>query len=51
MLPTGLPDGAEAVVFVHGNSGPADDWRELLTRAVELGRAIAPDMPGMAIGC
>jgi len=37
---------AEAVVFVHGNPGPADDWRDLLARAGELGRAIAPDMPG-----
>src|SRR5262249_21707913 len=42
----GPPDGAEAIVFVHGNPGPADDWRELLTRAGGLGRAIAPDMPG-----
>ena len=45
-LTAGPPDGAEAVVFVHGNPGPADDWRDLLTRAGELGRAIAPDMPG-----
>jgi pimeloyl-ACP methyl ester carboxylesterase len=34
------------VVFVHGNPGPADDWRDLLARAGELGRAVAPDMPG-----
>ena len=46
VLTAGPPDRAEAVVFVHGNPGPADDWRELLTRAGELGRAIAPDMPG-----
>ena len=46
VLTAGAPDGAEAVVFVHGNPGPADDWRDLLTRAGELGRAIAPDMPG-----
>ena len=46
VLTAGPPDGAEAVVFVHGNPGPADDWRDLLTRAGELGRAIAPDMPG-----
>jgi pimeloyl-ACP methyl ester carboxylesterase len=45
-LTAGPPDGAEAVVFVHGNPGPAEDWRDLLTRAGELGRAIAPDMPG-----
>ena len=46
VLTAGPPDGAEAVVFVHGNPGPADDWRDLLARAGELGRAIAPDMPG-----
>ena len=45
-LTAGPPDGAEAVVFVHDNPGPADDWRDLLPRAGELGRAIAPDMPG-----
>ena len=46
VLTAGRPDSAEAVVFVHGNPGPADDWRDLLTRASELGRAVAPDMPG-----
>ena len=46
VLTAGPPDGAEAVVFVHGNPGPAEDWRDLLTRAGGLGRAIAPDMPG-----
>ena len=46
MLTAGPPGGAEAVVFVHGNPGPADDWRELLARVGEFGRAIAPDMPG-----
>jgi pimeloyl-ACP methyl ester carboxylesterase len=46
VLAAGPPGDSEAVVFVHGNPGPADDWRELLTRAGELGRAIAPDMPG-----
>jgi pimeloyl-ACP methyl ester carboxylesterase len=42
----GRADASEAVVFVHGNPGPADDWRDLLIRASELGRVIAPDMPG-----
>ncbi len=46
VLTAGPPDGAEAVVFVHGNPGPADDWRDLLARVGEFGRAIAPDMPG-----
>lgn len=35
-----------AVVFVHGNPGSSEDWTDLLARAGELGRAIAPDMPG-----
>jgi pimeloyl-ACP methyl ester carboxylesterase len=51
VLTAGPPDGAEAVVFIHGNPGPADDWRDLLTRAGELGRAIAPDMPGYGRAC
>jgi pimeloyl-ACP methyl ester carboxylesterase len=46
VLTAGSPDSAEAVVFVHGNPGPADDWRDLLARAGELGRAVAPDLPG-----
>jgi pimeloyl-ACP methyl ester carboxylesterase len=46
VLTSGSPDACEAVVFVHGNPGPADDWRDLIVRAGELGRAIAPDMPG-----
>ena len=46
VLTAGPPDDAEAVVFVHGNPGPSDDWRDLLPRAGELGRAIALDMPG-----
>ena len=46
VLTAGQPDGEEAVVFVHGNPGPADDWRGLLPRAGEVGRAIAPEMPG-----
>jgi pimeloyl-ACP methyl ester carboxylesterase len=46
VLTSGPADASEAVVFVHGNPGPADDWRDLLIRAGELGRAVAPDMPG-----
>jgi hypothetical protein len=33
---------AEAVVFVYGNPGPADDWRDLLIHAAKLGRAGLP---------
>lgn len=41
------PDGShEAVVFVHGNPGPSDDWEVLAPRAAKLGRTIAMDLPG-----
>ena len=34
------------MVFVHGNPGPATDWRALLLQTGEFARAVAPDMPG-----
>jgi pimeloyl-ACP methyl ester carboxylesterase len=41
------PRGArEAVVFVHGNPGSGQDWRDLVQRTGEFARAVAPDMPG-----
>jgi pimeloyl-ACP methyl ester carboxylesterase len=46
VLQAGDPDASEAVVFVHGNPGPKEDWEGLLKRAGEFGRAMAPDMPG-----
>jgi pimeloyl-ACP methyl ester carboxylesterase len=46
VLQTGSPEADEAVVFVHGNPGPADDWTDLLERVGEFARAVAPDMPG-----
>ena len=36
----------EAVVFVHGNPGSSEDWRELMQEVAPLGRVIAFDMPG-----
>jgi pimeloyl-ACP methyl ester carboxylesterase len=45
----GPPDGAEAIVFVHGNPGPAGDWRALLTRAGELGRQSRLTCPAAAM--
>lgn len=41
-------DGSEdeAVVFVHGNPGPSDDWFPLAPTLSRLGRLIAADMPG-----
>jgi pimeloyl-ACP methyl ester carboxylesterase len=46
VLTTGDPEAAEAVVFVHGNPGPKEDWQGLLASTGEFARAIAPDMPG-----
>lgn len=45
-LRAGLTGTEEAVVFVHGNPGPAQDWRRLLARTGTFARALAPDMPG-----
>jgi pimeloyl-ACP methyl ester carboxylesterase len=39
-------DGDEAVVFVHGNPGSADDWSRYVAAASDAGlRALAPDLP------
>lgn len=43
---SGPGDQGEAVVFVHGNPGPMDDWAELVPAVAEFARVIAPDMPG-----
>lgn len=40
------PKQPEAVVFVHGNPGPLDDWEELAPAVSSFCRAIAVDMPG-----
>jgi pimeloyl-ACP methyl ester carboxylesterase len=45
-LHAGPTDAAEAVVFVHGNPGPAADWRRLVARTGAFARAVAPDLPG-----
>ena len=46
VLCAGPRDQSEAVVFVHGNPGPAEDWRDLLSRVGDFARGVAPDMPG-----
>jgi pimeloyl-ACP methyl ester carboxylesterase len=46
LLRAGPDEGAEAIVFVHGNPGSATDFEGLLAAAGELGRAVAFDMPG-----
>ncbi len=46
VLQAGPADGDDAVVFVHGNPGPKEDWADLVARVGEFARAVAPDMPG-----
>lgn len=45
-LHAGPVDADEAAVFLHGNPGPAEDWRRLVSRTGAFARAVAPDMPG-----
>lgn len=43
---SGPGDAGEAVVFVHGNPGPMDDWAELIPEISGFARVVAMDMPG-----
>lgn len=46
LVQAGPADSPEAVVFVHGNPGSADDWERLAGAAGEAGhRAVAFDLP------
>jgi pimeloyl-ACP methyl ester carboxylesterase len=46
LIQAGPVDAAEAVVFVHGNPGSADDWAELVAALGGAGRrALAIDLP------
>ncbi|HET7444039.1 MAG TPA: alpha/beta hydrolase [Solirubrobacterales bacterium] len=46
LLQAGPADANEAVVFVHGNPGSADDWEQLIAAAAGTGkRALATDLP------
>jgi pimeloyl-ACP methyl ester carboxylesterase len=40
------PGRREAVVFVHGNPGPMDDWEELAPAVAAFARVVAMDLPG-----
>ncbi|MET0388483.1 MAG: alpha/beta hydrolase [Polyangiales bacterium] len=41
------PHGSrEAVVFVHGNPGPMDDWDDLAPAVAQFARVVAMDLPG-----
>lgn len=46
VLEAGPADATEAVVFVHGNPGVAEDWRALLEPTGAFARAVAITMPG-----
>jgi pimeloyl-ACP methyl ester carboxylesterase len=43
---SGLEDSDEALVFLHGNPGFSRDWEDLMARAGDFCRCVAPDMPG-----
>jgi pimeloyl-ACP methyl ester carboxylesterase len=46
LIQAGPADAAEAVAFVHGNPGSADDWERLVAAAGGAGkRAVAFDLP------
>jgi pimeloyl-ACP methyl ester carboxylesterase len=46
VIDTGPAAATEAMVFVHGNPGVAEDWWPLLAPAAAFGRALAITMPG-----
>ncbi len=46
LVQAGPPEASEAVVFVHGNPGSADDWEAFAAAAGASGlRAVAFDLP------
>jgi pimeloyl-ACP methyl ester carboxylesterase len=45
VVSAGPSDASEAVVFVHGNPGSADDWQQLVEAGGELRRTVAFDLP------
>ncbi len=46
LVQSGPPEASEAVVFVHGNPGSADDWEALVVAAGDADlRAVAFDLP------
>jgi pimeloyl-ACP methyl ester carboxylesterase len=46
LLQAGPAESGEAVVFVHGNPGSADDWERLIAAVADTGlRALAVDLP------
>lgn len=50
VIETGPEGDLEAAVFVHGNPGSSEDWRDLVIRTGAFARALALDMPGFGRG-
>jgi len=46
VIESGDRDADEAIVFLHGQPGSADDWADLMREAAPLGRVVAFDWPG-----
>ena len=46
LLEVGDRESDEAVVFLHGQPGSAEDWSDLLARVEPFARGIAFDLPG-----
>ena len=46
LFEAGPESGEEAVVFIHGGPGSANDWDDLLPRVGTFARAVAFDLPG-----
>jgi len=46
VLEVGSPQAEEAVVFLHGQPGSAEDWRGLLEQVAPFARGVAFDLPG-----
>src|SRR5437899_4367402 len=46
VLAAGPDEGEEAVVFLHGGPGSANDWDHLLPKVGAFARAVALDLPG-----
>jgi len=46
LIEAGPRDSSEAVVFMHGNPGSSEDWRDLVAEVGVFGRAVAFDLPG-----
>ena len=45
ILSGGPGQAREAVLFVHGNPGSADDWERFVVAIGDIGRAVALDLP------